>query len=216
MTSDPVRAAWEAEGSPGPPAGGRRRVGSCARCTTRDDLETASRVVSDRFTGYDTWADPSGFGLCPSCAWAYRDRRLRSSAHVVEREPSSLRFVDYAQLREVLRWPLAPNTAVVVLLGAARKHALPSARFGHVCVDGVLVSWSAADVDRLAAMEKLRRSGVSYLALGERTPPWDVISKSSPADRQRLLELWPRLDPWREARPWFDLGVTATTFAGTQ
>lgn len=213
MSSDPVHVAWSAEGSPAPVAGGRRSVGRCARCATREELETVSRVVSDRFTGYGDWADPSGKGLCASCAWAYRDPRLRTSAHVVRRHPTGLEFLDHAALGDLLQAPVTSNAAVVVLLGVGRKHALPSAQFGQVCLDGVPLTWSQADVDRLAAMARLRRAGVSYVALSESAPPWRVISDRAPQERQEIMRLWGELDPWRAARPWFDLGVTATTGA---
>lgn len=213
MTSDPVHVAWQAEGTPAPARGGRRPIARCARCTTSNELEAVSRVVSDRFTGYGDWADPSGKGLCASCAWAYRDPRLRASAHVVRQGPPRLEFLGYTALAQLLEAPVAGDIAVVVLLGAGRKHALPSARFGQVCVDGILLSWSQSDVARLAVMTQLRRAGVSYVALGETAPPWRVISDRTPEERQQIMQLWGELDPWREARPWFDLGVTATTGA---
>ena len=213
MTSDPVRAAWAAAGHPAPPPGGRRSAGRCARCSTVDELETTSRVVSDRFTGWDSWADPSGTGLCPACAWAYREPQLRKSSSVVRRDPPGIEFVDLTGLRKALAAPVPAGVAVVATLNVGRKHVLPSAEFGRVCVDGVVISWSDEDVKRLAIMEELRRAGVSYLALAEPAPPWKVIAALPAAGRARLLELWDRLDPWRQARPWFDLGVSATTFA---
>lgn len=213
MTSDPVRAAWAAAGHPAPPPGGRRSAGPCARCSTVDELETTSRVVSDRFTGWDSWADPSGTGLCPACAWAYREPQLRKSSIVVRRDPPGIEFVDLTGLRKALAAPVPAGVAVVATLNVGRKHVLPSAEFGRVCVDGVVISWSDEDVKRLAIMEELRRAGVSYLALAEPAPPWKVIAALPAAGRARLLELWDRLDPWRQARPWFDLGVSATTFA---
>lgn len=213
MTSDPVHVAWMTEGCPLPPPGGRRSTGPCARCSAIDELETASRVVSDRFTGWDTWANPSGTGLCPACAWAYREPELRKSSSVVRREPPGIEFVDFTGLRQVLDAPVPSGVAVVVTLSVGRKHVLPSAVFGRVCVDGLVISWSGEDVERLAAMEALRLAGVSYLALAEPAPPWKVIAATPAAERGRLLTLWALLDPWRQARPWFDLGVTATTFA---
>ena len=213
MTSDPVRAAWAAVGHPAPPPGGRRSAGRCARCSTVDELETTSRVVSDRFTGWDSWADPSGTGLCPACAWAYREPQLRKSSSVVRRDPPGIEFVDLTGLRKALAAPVPAGVAVVATLNVGRKHVLPSADFGRVSVDGVVISWSDQDVKRLAIMEELRRAGVSYLALAEPAPPWKVIAALPTAGRARLLELWDQLDPWRQARPWFDLGVSATTFA---
>ena len=69
MLSDPAAAAWAAAGHPSvdapPPVRGR-----CGRCGAEGPTVTSSRIVSESFTGFDTW--PFGTRrLCVPCAWAY-------------------------------------------------------------------------------------------------------------------------------------------------
>lgn len=210
---DPLEVAWVAAGRPRPacsgPGGGFSGV--CARCGAEgEELVPTSRVVSDRFTDYDQWADPSGAGLCPACTWAYREARVRAEAHSVSRVPAALTFLTAAALGQLLCRPVEPDVAVAVPLRPGRKHVLPAAAFGRVCVDGTLLSWSTADCERLDAMSQLRAAGVSTRALAQTSPPWPVVRGLGLEARDLLLRRWAALDPWRRAAPWFDLGVAAT------
>lgn len=66
---DVLTAAWVGAGSPTPHA--TSLTGDCSHCGSRDQLVAVRAVVSKQFTGFDGWANPSGRGVCPGCAWGY-------------------------------------------------------------------------------------------------------------------------------------------------
>ena len=76
---DVLTAAWVGAGSPTPHA--TSLTGDCSHCGSRDQLVAVRAVVSKQFTGFDGWANPSGRGVCPGCAWGYATAELRAGAH---------------------------------------------------------------------------------------------------------------------------------------
>lgn len=206
---DPVSAAWRAAGSPPPPA--PTRAGLCARCLASDQLTLTSKVVSDNFTGYDDWLNPQAYGLCPSCSWAYTFTALRAKPHLVHREPPALTPLDPAQLHQALQQPPTLDTTITVPSRAGRKHVLPLARWGRVQLDDTAITWTSADVDRLAILTTLRQRGISATALAQNVPSWLVLRTVADTERAELLEQWTELNPWRASRPWLQLALLATT-----
>lgn len=205
---DPVSAAWRATGSP--PAPGTPRTGVCARCLAHDQLTLTSRVVSDNFTGYDGWLNPQGHGLCPPCAWAYTFTSLRAKPHLILRDPPTLTPLDPAGLNQALHEPPTLDASIAVPSRAGRKHVLPAARWGRIQFDDTAITWTAADVARLAILTSFRERGISAAALGQNTPSWQVVRAVPESDRAEFLGQWNELHPWRASRPWLQLALLAT------
>lgn len=209
---DVLLAAWQACGRPQalPPT----TDGTCARCSSLADLVATRAVVSKVFTGYDQWRNPSGAGLCPACTWGYRTAELRTAAHLVTADPPCLQQLDPDQLGALLSEPLAPTVAAVVPLRPGRKHLFPNAVWGRVTVDDTQLPWTAGDVDRLAAMRRLRAMGFGSRMLTQPAPAWTVIRRLPKSWTDQVLEDWTALDPWRARPAWFDLAVQASFTAG--
>jgi hypothetical protein len=67
------------------------RVAGCARCGHATTVMTpVGQVISRRFTGFESWTNLAGRHLCQVCVWVYRNRPLRSEAHIVTRKPKAL------------------------------------------------------------------------------------------------------------------------------
>lgn len=168
-------------------------------------------VVSNKFTGIADWADPRGSGLCPACAWGYRTVELRRQMLLVDRAHTAVAVLEPAQLYELLSAPvdLRADQAVSLPL-AGRKHVLPAAQWGRVCVDGTPIPWTAQDADRLTRVAALRAAGVAAVRLTEDAPPWPVVRSADPAGRVEILEHWQALQPWRRRRLWLDVAIAVT------
>jgi len=204
---DPLSAAWLAHGSP--PALDAASNGRCARCARQAPLVPVRRVVSRSFTGFDGWVDPAAGGLCSGCTWGYRTTSLRESPYLVTKAPSAVALTA-AELARVLGAPLSMDRAVTVPARAGRKHVLPAARWGRVTLDDVPLPWEEADVDRLALVARLRAEGVSSRELTAPAPPWRLIQHADGPSRNRLLDGWERLGPWRRRPVWMTLATIAT------
>lgn len=85
----------------------------------------------------------AGAVLCVR-AWIYRTPELRSSMHLITRDPELCVLTSLA-LSELLDSPLGSDHAVVVPLRPGRKHVFPSARWGEVSVDDITLGWSVTD-----------------------------------------------------------------------
>lgn len=212
QVADPTTAAWLAAGPPG--AGiDPDHEGECARCRRHGALVKSHRVVSTQFTGYDTWSRPDGRGLCPSCTWVYREKRLRARPHLITREPSSLIELTLPQLRAHLSAPLNADQALSAPLRAGRRHVLPTATWGRVCVDGTPIPWTPTDAALIEVVERLRGRGISWRAFSDPTPPWAPLSRLPGEDQAKTLSDWQELAPWRDPTRalWLRLALLATT-----
>lgn len=208
--TDVVIAAWI--GAQRPIAMHTTHDGPCARCGTPTALIAAAQVVSRNFTGYESWTRPTGGGLCPACAWAYRTPGLRQHAHLVRRDPAELRCLTTLDARGVLAQG-APGAgeAVVVPLRAGRKHLLPSASWGSLRVDDSHLPWTTADVMRLLAVERLRSLGFAPSVLSDVAPPYAVLRRQPRRAWPAVIADWQTLAPWRDHPVWLTLAVSVTT-----
>ncbi|SDY64000.1 hypothetical protein SAMN05661080_04136 [Modestobacter sp. DSM 44400] len=204
---DVLTMAWHAAGAPDvePPT----REGLCARCGAGGPLIAATEVVSRSFTGYDGWADPGRTGVCPPCAWAYRHPPLRATAHLVTRA-GQLQALTPTEVGEHLEVPLSADRALIVPLHPGRKHLAPTAAWGRVTIEDAHLSWAPADVERLAALRRVRRLGFGSRMLTAPAPPWSMLSRLPAENYPALLADWAALDPWQSRRPWLDLALYAT------
>lgn len=206
---DPVAVAWSASACPGSDDAGE--IGRCARCLTTAALTPVAAVVSNKFTGITDWSDPRGSGLCPACTWAYRTTTLRRQMLLVDRTHSQLTELEPAQLYALLSTPepLGAHLAASLPL-AGRKHVLPAAQWGRICVDGTTIPWSAQDAGRLVRVAALRSAGVAAARLAEDAPPWSAVRSAAPTDRLLIMEHWQALEPWRRRRLWLDVAIAVT------
>lgn len=205
---DVLTAAWSAHGCPLP--ADQSMTGQCARCSRDAALVATRTVVSKVFTAFDGWREPGGAGLCPACTWGFRAPGLRLVAHLVTSAPLKLQALDPPSLGQLLGAPLPAEVAVIVPLRPGRKHLLPEAVWGRVAVDDARLPWTASDVDRLAAMCRLRALGFGPRMLTEAAPAWPVLRRLPHSRWSQILGDWSRLELWRSRRPWFDLGVQAS------
>lgn len=207
---DVLTVAWTAAGAPSSLS---LIHGRCARCGRQASLTATRTVVSKVFTGFDSWVDPAGAGVCPVCAWGYRTPDLRSSAHLVTRSPrSALSTLTRPAVLEVLTGGrLTADTALVVPLKPRRKHLIPDAVWGQVTLDDVHLPWTTADTDRLLVVAYLRSRGFGTRMLEEPAPPWPVLRRQPRADLVSVMATWCQLDPWRTpASPWLALALHIT------
>jgi hypothetical protein len=207
---DVLTAAWTAAGAPTSPSSIH---GPCARCGRQASLTATRTVVSKVFTGFDSWVDPAGAGVCPSCAWGYSTPDLRSSAHLVTRSPKSgLSDLTRPAVLEVLTsGRLNVDAALVVPLKPGRKHLIPDAVWGQVTLDDVHLPWTTADTDRLQVVADLRSRGFGTRMLEEPAPPWPILRRQPHADWIFVMAAWVQLDPWRTpASPWLALALHIT------
>ncbi|MDI9941389.1 hypothetical protein SIM91_02080 [Rhodococcus opacus] len=187
------------------------RAAGCARCGRHTVVMIpVGQVVSRRFTGYESWTNLAGRRLCEVCVWVYQHRPLRTDAHIVTRDPSTLRAANPALLHQVLSTTIGSDTAVIVPLRPGRKHLLPDARWGQVTVDDTTLTWTSADADRLQVLRRLRAHGFSETMLRDETPAYPVLSRAAADQWPQVFDDWNHLAPWRQAAPWFEVGLRAT------
>ncbi|MDV6247053.1 hypothetical protein [Rhodococcus opacus] len=211
----PVDVVWAAYtaavGTPDVAGAPDTRAAGCARCgLTTAVMSPVGQVVSRRFTGYESWTNLAGRSLCEVCVWVYRHRSLRTDAHIVTRDPVTLTPANPALLQQVFSTSVGADTAVIVPLRPGRKHLLPDARWGTVTVDDAQLSWTSADAHRLVVMRRLRAHGFSERMLGDDTPAYPVLNRVAADQWPQVFDDWNHLAPWRQAAPWFEVGLRAT------
>ncbi|TEA09071.1 hypothetical protein CCUG60884_00239 [Mycobacteroides salmoniphilum] len=96
--------------------------------------------------------------------------------------------------------PLPADTAVVVPV-ARRRHILPTAQWGHLATDTLVLRWDAAYANRLAELRWLRTTGASWPQLSQETPPPTLLTNQPSAEWDRILSAWARLNRWRRIPP---------------
>jgi len=199
MLSDPAAAAWVTAGRPAVDAPAPV-AGRCGRCGEDGPTVTSARIISEKFTGFDTW--PFGSRrLCVPCAWAY-SRQPTNQPSLLITYTAVIEYSTGAPLAEVLTpGPLSTSQAVV-LPTARRRHILPTAQWGHLATDGLVVPWDAVAATRLTDLAWLRITvGATWPQLIRSAPPSRLLS-AQPRDRwQRILAAWTALQPWRTIPP---------------
>lgn len=208
---DVLTAAWVAAGRPCPPRPVEGAVRArCARCAAQSDLVPTRRVVSKVFTAFDGWADPSGFGLCPACCWAYGSTALRQSAHLVSQAPHVGTLAPDEVFALLAARPLDPTHALTVPLRPGRKHLMPRSRWGQVTLDDVAVPWQLSDARRLRTVACLRGLGFGSRMLAEPAPAWSVLRRQPRDQWAQIGADWASLQQWRPASPWLLLALHLT------
>jgi hypothetical protein len=199
MLSDPAAAAWVAAGRP--PVDAPAPVdGRCGRCGEDGPTVTSARIISEKFTGFDAW--PFGSRrLCVPCAWAY-SRQPTSQPSLMITDATVTEYSSGAALADVLTAGPLSGTQAVVLPTARRRHILPTAEWGHLATDGLVVPWDAAAATRLADLAWLRTTvGATWPQLSRSAPPSRLLSAQSAEHWPRVLAAWSALQTWRTVPP---------------
>lgn len=199
MLSDPAAAAWVAAGRPAvdapTPVDGR-----CGRCGEDGPTVASSRIITEKFTGFDAW--PFGTRrLCVACAWAY--------SHLPTAQPNMLitttaviRYTNVADLAAMLAAAALPDTHAVMVPTAGRRHILPTMQWGHLATDGLVIAWGAESARRLTGLAWLRTTvGATWPQLGNPAPPARLLTRQPSDHWARLVQAWASLQPWRTVPP---------------
>lgn len=199
MLSDPAAAAWVAAGRPAVDAPAPVE-GRCGRCGEDGPTVTSARIISEKFTGFDAW--PFGSRrLCVPCAWAYnRQPTIQPSLLITDTAVSE--HSSGAALADVLAAGPLSGTQAVVLPTARRRHILPTAQWGHLATDGLVVPWDATAATRLRDLAWLRTIvGASWPQLSRPAPPPRLLRAQSAEQWPRVLTAWTALQTWRTVPP---------------
>lgn len=201
MLSDPAAAAWIVAGRPSIAQAPPPIEGLCGRCGDRGPTVTTTRIFSEKFTGYDAW--PYGKRrLCVPCAWAYTCRRPTASLPMLITATTVTEYPDGRGLAPILSTAALPSTAAAILpVRSLRKHRylLPTAQWGHLATDRIVVRWDSTAAERLTGMAWLRDDvGATMGQLDQPAPPAQLLT-AQPADTwPHILSAWTQLQPWRE------------------
>lgn len=209
--TDVVFAAWKASGSPPPtPDVSPLPPGLCARCNRLAELTRTTAAISKLFTAFDSWATPTGPGLCAPCAWGYRTPELRNKIHQVS--VNDLVNLTRSEAAEILSsGAIANDSTLVVPLRPGRKHLVAEASWGTVTTDTATLPWTRHDADRLEVLLELRGAGFGSRMLAAPAPAWNVLRRHDATHWVHLLQLWTLLDPWRQRPAWLELALHVTT-----
>ena len=205
-----LQVAWQAAGATQPDGGGQQ--GECARCGREASLTAVKAVVSDQFTGFDSWLRPGRGGLCPACVWGYTTPSLRMNAQLVNRATGAYMVVGRGQVLDyLLAGSLSADAVLVVPLRPGRKHVLPEAVWGRVCTENAHVGWTNPDGARLEQVRWLRGCGFGARMLAEAAPAWSVLRRLDPGFWGQVMRAWDELAVWRaEDSPWLAVALWAT------
>lgn len=210
MLSDPAAAVWVAAGRPGvaapAPVDGR-----CGRCGTDGPTVTSSRIISEKFTAFDSW----NFGmrrLCVPCAWAYsRSPTSQPGMLITEGAVKEYRGArGAAELGVVMAGGALAADRAAVIPTTMRRHILPTAQWGHVATDGFVAPWDDDAVARLRDLAWLRSLGASWPQLCGSAPPYQLMSAQPSSQWRRIFDAWERLEEWRAVSPMWSIGRLLT------
>lgn len=214
MLSDPAAAAWVAAGRPAvdapSPVDGR-----CGRCGEDGPTVTSSRIISEKFTAFDAW--PFGSRrLCVPCAWAYSTPPTTQPALLVT-QTTTIEYSNGAALANALtEGALSPSQAAI-LPTARRRHILPTAQWGHLATDSLVVPWDAAAATRLTDLIWLRTTvGATWPQLSRPAPPSRLLSAQPATHWRRILAAWTALQTWRTVPPLWAAARALTTVPAPQ
>ena len=225
MLADPAAAAWVVAGRPDVDAAGPT-VRRCGRCGDTGPAVASSRIVSNRFTGFDAWPFGSDW-LCTPCAWAY-SRPPRSVPPTLITTTTVTEYPTRRGLDHVLTAGALAPTHAVLLPASYQRHILPTAQWGHLATDGLVVPWGADAAARLSDLLTLRPLVTDWVrtaaddrrprriplakrvdqVLHQPTPPFPLLNAQPRESWPRFVAAWSALQPWRPVPPLW----TATQF----
>ncbi|GAB1812993.1 hypothetical protein AWC29_06405 [Mycobacterium triplex] len=214
MLSDPAAAAWVAAGRPAvdapSPVDGR-----CGRCGEEGPTVLSSRIISEKFTGFDAW--PFGSRrLCVPCAWAYSTPPTTQLALLVT-ATTVTEYSTGAALADALAGGALPTSQAAILPTARRRHILPTAQWGHLATDGLVVPWDAAAATRLTDLIWLRTTvGATWTQLSHPAPPSRLLRAQPSSHWGRILAAWTALQIWRTVPPLWAAARALTTMPTPQ
>lgn len=206
-------------------------AGRCGRCGEDGPTVTVTRILREKFTGFDAW--PFGTRrLCTPCAWAYSRPpttvpAMMISTSTVTEHPKGI------GLAAVLASGALPTTHAVVLPTSRRRHILATAEWGHLATDGLVTSWDSAAASRLTDLAMLRPTVTTWVrtqaskttngrqialdidrVLLREMPPYPLLATQPRDGWQRFLAAWTALRPWRSIPPLWAAVKVLTTPAG--
>lgn len=195
MLSDPAAAAWVAAGEP-PVNAPSPTEGRCGRCGHDGPTVLSSKIISEKFTAFDSW--PFGSRrLCVACAWAYSRQPTTQPALLITVDTVT-EYSHEPALAQLLMGGALPDTHAVVLPTARRKHILPTTQWGHLATDGLVIRWAAAAAAKLTDLVWLRNTvAATWPQLSEPSPPSRLMKHQSFDDWSRILTAWTQLQSWR-------------------
>lgn len=199
LLTTPAQAAWTAAGQPDVQAPAPVE-GRCGRCGTQTATVTSTHIVSEKFTGFDSW--PYGSRrLCVPCAWAYSHTPTAQQAMVITPTATTC-YPDGRDVADLLTAGPLPATTAVIVPTAKRRHLLPTAQWGHVATDGLVVAWDGAAARRLTDVRWLRTDiGATWPQLQAPTPPPQLMRGRPPRGWEPILTAWSGLQRWRVVPP---------------
>ncbi len=212
MLSDPAAAAWAAAGQPAVDAPAPT-PGRCGRCGENGLTVTSSRIISEKFTGFDSW--PFGTRrLCVPCAWAYSHQPTQQTSLLIT-GTSLTKYSTDDQLAPMLAAGPLTTTQAAVVPTTRRRHILPTAEWGHVATDGLVTAWDATAAQRLADLAWLRTTvAATWPKLSRPTPPAVLLTAHQPELWAPILQAWESLQSWRKVPPLWALARVLTNPAG--
>jgi hypothetical protein len=199
MFTDPAAAAWHTAGRPAVDAP-TPIPGRCGRCGTTTDTVTSSRIISEKFTGFDAW--PYGSRrLCVPCAWAYTCTPTTQQPMLITTTTTTT-FTAGGELAPHLSAGALAPTAAAILPTVKRRHLLPTARWGHMATDGLVIIWDHHAAHRLTDLMWLRADlGATWPQLQHPAPRADLVRNQPPHLWERILAAWSGVQPWRAIPP---------------
>jgi hypothetical protein len=170
--------------------------GRCGRCGDVGTTTASSRIISNRFTDFDTW--PYGSRrLCSACAWAYSRRPTAQPAMLITINGVT-EYSTNAPIGELLATDALADTAAVVLPTSRRRHILPTAQWAHLATDGLVVRWDDSAARRLRSIRMLRLNlNVTWPQLSNPAPPAKALKAQPPQSWPTVLAAWSDVQPWR-------------------
>jgi hypothetical protein len=199
MLSDPAAAAWIAAGRPAVNAPAPIE-GRCGRCGQDGPTVTSAQIISEKFTGFDAW--PFGLRrLCVPCAWAY-SRQPTTQPSLLITDTTVTEYSTGTELADILILGPLSSTQAVVLPTARRRHILPTAAWGQLATDGLVIPWDAVAAKRLTDLVWLRNQlGATWPQILRGAPPPKLLKGLPGGQWSRLLQAWESLRPWRTIPP---------------
>ncbi len=198
MLSDPAAAAWTSFGCPSIDAP-EPVDGLCGRCGITGPSVPSSSVISEKFANFDSW--PYGWRrLCVPCAWAY-SRPLNSQLPMLITTTQVAEFPEGSGLFETLSSPLPHDLAAVIPIRRLRKrrHVLPTAQWGHLAMDKLVLPWDRTAADRLVDLQWIRTvTSADFRQLTRAAPPIRFVTSLPPDQWDRMIDAWTNLQDWRD------------------